>query len=298
MRWKIACTILIAGVLPLSCKDIGTDPRAIVKPPIEEPIPTDDTPSWSPSGAWIAYRHTATDVNDSSYASGIFLIDSLGNQRKLLVAGNAISPDWSPNGNRIVFAAGDLFIFDIVRSDIQRLTNIGVAFFPAWSPDGRNLAFDTPYRDPTGSNAIWLINPDGSNLRDISRHGIGEWRNPDWSPRDFRIAHVRYITDGTSEIFTMDSTGNGDAQVTSNSHDDNHPRWSPDGSMLCWIAAGNKVSVMNRDGSDQRVIFNGFYAAWAPDSRRLVVSHLVSSPKRIVLSVIDKDGRGIRQITN
>ncbi len=63
--------------------------------------------------------------------------------------GEVVNPTWSPDGRYIAFSAlvdgfSDLFRYDLVQKQVERLTNDAYADFePAWSPDGREIAFVT-----------------------------------------------------------------------------------------------------------------------------------------------------------
>jgi Tol biopolymer transport system component len=141
-------TIVTLGMVLTGCH------HAVEPPPNENPIPTDEAPSWSPDGKWIAYTHFSTDLNDTTYPTGLYVIDTDGTNRRLVIAGFASNPDWSADGKKIAFNGGDIFTITPTRDGLTQITDVGSAFFPAWSPDGKRIAFDTPYQDPKGANAI------------------------------------------------------------------------------------------------------------------------------------------------
>jgi Tol biopolymer transport system component len=93
-------------------------------------------------------------------------------------------PSWSPDGSRIVFAAGesyvsqDVYVMNADGSDVRRLTDReGLDFVPVWSPDGRWIAFASD-RDATPAQqesnrsgdeiftglSLYIMEPDGSNV--------------------------------------------------------------------------------------------------------------------------------------
>ena len=63
--------------------------------------------------------------------------------------GEIFNTTWSPDGNAVAFSAQvngwtDLFVYDLQRNVLRRLTNdLYADLQPAWSPDGRSLAFVT-----------------------------------------------------------------------------------------------------------------------------------------------------------
>jgi len=96
-----------------------------------------DSPSWSPTGEWIAFagRARSTDRLD------IFLVDITGNQIRQLThgEGNNEDPVWSPDGRFLAFSStrnkrAELFVMDADGSAPHRLADIpGNARTPAWS---------------------------------------------------------------------------------------------------------------------------------------------------------------------
>ena len=59
----------------------------------------------------------------------------------------------------------------------ERDPNVAVGV-PVWSPDGRAIAFVSSRGNQGWTFGVWLVDPDGSNLRNIANPGLG----PAWSP--------------------------------------------------------------------------------------------------------------------
>jgi DNA-binding SARP family transcriptional activator len=154
-----------------------------------------------------------------------------------------ITPDWSSDGRRIVYAGAaedlDLFVMDADGAGAHPLVREpGDQLMPSWSVDDRIAYTFDDLGDPERIAGIAVVNADGSG-----REVLYEVRNetviaPSWSPDGSRLAFA--VSHGTNAPST------------------------PYG-----------VYVMDADGSDLREIFEGTgYApppAWTPDGRRLVV---------------------------
>jgi Tol biopolymer transport system component len=140
-------------------------------------------PAWSPDGSTIAFNSDREGGRLRGY-----LVDPDGsNLRPLSIDAWVEYPSFSPDGTRIAFMGHqgqdyEIYVADIATGAVEQLTDSpGQDGWPAWSPDGSRIAF-TSVRDDcrfapreddcwqTDSDDaehydIWLIDPDGSNLR-------------------------------------------------------------------------------------------------------------------------------------
>lgn len=80
---------------------------------------------------------------------------------------------WSPDGHRIAFCStGSLFMVNADGSVKRELTHLpGNPFGPVWSQDGLRLRF-TVLDSILGTNSIWEINSDGSQLHRFNPKGL------------------------------------------------------------------------------------------------------------------------------
>ncbi len=101
----------------------------------------------------------------------------------------SFAPAWSPDGTRISFIGrhrrgdNEAFVMDADGTNAARLTdNRRVVYGPtAWSPDGTVITFlRTVYWDPYSSTDVIAIQPDGSNLTNLT-DSPGVWDDGgDW----------------------------------------------------------------------------------------------------------------------
>lgn len=285
---KIIIILSILSLLISSSCDITELPT-----PLPEYNSIDEAPAWGPDGKWIAYQHFNSNGNDSIYPTGLYIIEPNGTNRKLIITGNIYNPDWSPDGNEIVFRYDEIYSIKIDGTDLRQITQVGQAYFPSWSPDGSRIAFDTGYNDSTGAKGIWTIDNIGLNLTRISRHS----RMPNWSPKGEYLVHTRSLTTAEPEIYIMDSTGENFMRLTFNEVFDLYPKWSYDGKEITWTSGNeqNEIWIMNSDGTNQYYLTEGYYPCWSPDNKKIVYSKRIHD--KIALFIIDIDTREIKQLS-
>ena len=284
--------VVLVGSAVLAACSPGT------KITIRDPMPFDAerSPDWSPDGRSIVFSWNDASNWDSG---GVYVLElDTGIRRPILSGGSCdhCEPDWSPSGEWIAMVG-----LTLVRSSgdsSHRLTS-ALGFSPSWSPDGARIAMSSGADHPNGPKVIWTVAADGSDARDISEHGVGEWLSADWSPDGGRLVHVRYVGVGWPEIFVMDTSGANAARLTNDNVSDGNPAWSPDGLWIAWSRndPGSRpyVWVMRADGTSARRLTEGFDPTWSPDGGRIAFSAFVEDGS-LRLHVANLDGSGRRRL--
>jgi serine/threonine-protein kinase len=125
------------------------------------PVLEDVAYSASVGSAQMDFSRTGTLVYRSSKAgSGLVTVqwlDESGNTRHLLpVPGNYMSPSLSPDGSRLALSsAGDIWVYQLGRGSMTRLTFGGGYGNPLWSPDSRYIVF-------RAAQGMWWTHADGA----------------------------------------------------------------------------------------------------------------------------------------
>jgi eukaryotic-like serine/threonine-protein kinase len=116
--------------------------------------------------------------------------------------GQVLTPTAGPDDTEVAFLSdsgghANLWVTNLLSGDLRQITHerdpsvaIGL---PIWSPDGRRIAFVSSRGNPGLTFGIWLVDPDGSNLRNLANPGVG----PAWSHDG---QWVYYSTRGDSAV--------------------------------------------------------------------------------------------------
>ncbi|MDH3492320.1 MAG: amidohydrolase, partial [Acidobacteriota bacterium] len=155
------------------------------------------------------------------------------------------SLDVTPDGQRFVFdMLGDLYISDIDGGNATPLTqDYGWNIQPAVSPDGKQIAFIS---DRGGLSNLWVMDIDGTNLKQLSDEKKNIIHSPKWSPNGEYIAVTKgfmsrrsipageiwmyHHTGGSGFVIKKRANGKKDQKNTAD------PAFSPDGKYLYYTS--------------------------------------------------------------
>ena len=150
----------------------------------------DIQPRISPNGDSIAF---ASD-RDGNFDVWIIPAHGAGGLEQVTSStDDEVHPTWSPDGNKLAICrlskthGWNLWILD--RQD-QSAMELGPGLFPDWSPTGEWIAFQKPSDREPHWFGIWIIRPDGSEVRQVVTPE-GFWAvEPAWSPAGDMIAYA------------------------------------------------------------------------------------------------------------
>jgi Tol biopolymer transport system component len=137
------------------------------------------SPHFAPSGSRILFNQVTWDGTNVQ-RSDLLIVDPPGRTQNITQNGSDlyIAPTWSPDGSTILAVRGaaqdEIVRMSASGSNIRMLVKVPGASLssPTFSPDGSKIAYtqcvgDCGDPDLQGTGSIWVMNADGSGLRQI-----------------------------------------------------------------------------------------------------------------------------------
>jgi Tol biopolymer transport system component len=147
----------------------------------------------------------------------------------------------------------------------------------SWSPSGKQLAFDAPATSLGTGQALYVVNADGTGLRQVGRGDLLRY-NPAWSPDGTKLVFVQDngAGAGSGDIYTITTNGGSLTRLTTSGGWDGNPDWSADGTRIAYTSdykGKRHVWQMTPTGASKTVttanlVFDGpvDQVSWSPDS--------------------------------
>jgi TolB protein len=250
------------------------------------------------------------------YTYDVLVVDADGfNLRRVGGAsGQIYSPDWSPDGSRLLYAVNAGGGWRIVERNLgsgqTRTIDVGTGMLttPSYSPDGTRVAFSA-WRESNWELFEYNIAEDCC-LRRLTTDRADDI-SPTYSRDGSRIAFMSSRVGGMPHIFVMPAQGGGAVTISPYVHGQRgyytSPDLSPTSSEVAfhghWNSRGTyqiMVADASRPGGQVRQITSAGAnedPSWAPDGRHLVYTHAGVRGSEPGLYVIDTATGNRRSLT-
>jgi TolB protein len=270
---------------------------------------SDRVVEWATSSSGIAATKVAY-VADAPGGSEIYVVDSdgFGARRLSDDASIALSPAWSPAGDRIAYMsykAGDPAIYELTLNPGHSTLLVdlpGLDMTPSYSPDGTRLAFAGTVE---GRTEIFIY--DLERRCCAERATFARYSNslsPTYSPEGGRFA---FNSDrlGQLHIFVKDVSATTAELVTPYIYDRSvhnaGPDWSPQGDRVTfhgWVQGAPQIFTVAPSGRGLRQLTQvgrNEDPSWGPDNRHIVFASTRDGVPG--LWILDVESGRIRRLT-
>ena len=251
--------------------------------------------AYSPNGERLAYWFDATGG-----AQDLVVVDADGSNPVTIASGiRAVTGPpqlaWSPDGSTIAFSAGTpqpdaspcpgvgyqngdfctsrIFLAAADGSGARQVGDPEMdARSPDWSPDGSTIAFGGGNASPAVGVHPYLMDADGSNVRQLSDVVGSDWAfiRVDWSHDGTKIVgQAGAAGDITNwDIWVINADGSDATNVGAYPQgiDEIIPSWAPDRDALVWWAG---APILMEEGADPVELPAPDVPQWSPDGKLL-----------------------------
>jgi serine/threonine-protein kinase len=239
------------------------------------------TPDAGPRFAFADNGSLVYVPGDAALHDRLHWLDIDGRLEPMAGAAVASSADLTPDLQYVAIgvdgdAGSDLWVGDLRRGAVSRLSTDGQSTSPAWRPDGLEIAFAYSKAGPFN---VFLRPAD----RDLAARPLveGPWNQvpTSWSADGRWLTITEYHPLTGADIWLVD-VATGDRRVVARTpYDESHARFSPDGRWLAYMSNESgrwEVVVRARAAGGPRVQVSaggGAWPAWSIDGRLLYFSH-------------------------
>ena len=217
-----------------------------------------------------------------------------GGVRQLTGEGRiAIGPNWSPDGNSIVYTSymrdfPDICRIDLIRSRRETLASYGgLNTGAAISPDGKDLAL---ILSKDGNPELYIKNIRSGKLTRLTNSPRAAEASPSWSPDGSQLVYASdQIGIGRPQLYIISREGGTPRRISNRGTENVAPDWGANGLIACSSRNGGQyviAVIQPSSGQTTYLVSDGANyedPSWAPDGRHIVASRTVNYQSSIYL---------------
>lgn len=149
---------------------------------------------------------------------------------------------------------------------------------PKWSPDGNWIAFLENTEDNGWLSSVFIMKPDGRDVRSITFYSDADATSPSWSPDSKRLAYSIWIAQTKQHQICVADLQTGHTKQITYKDDNAYPVWTPDNEIVFAKSTdrgqSGRLFIMSPDGQNQHEcsLFKpeDYDPVWTYDGSRIV----------------------------
>ena len=148
---------------------------------------------------------------------------------------------------------------------------------PRWSPDGRWIAFSEGTRDNGGLQSVFMMRPDGSDVRQLTHHNDVDATPPSWSPDSKRLTYSLWLWNEKRYQLCVVEVATKKWTHLLYTEDSVYPTWSPSDRIMFSTRPGEgelRLFEVDANGAQFRQAARfepgDSEPVWTPDGSRVV----------------------------
>jgi dipeptidyl aminopeptidase/acylaminoacyl peptidase len=284
----------------------------------------------SPDGSWVVFVVSQPSEKIATRNAAIWLVSTAGGEPRKFTSGPGQdeSPRWSPDGRKIAFLSdraeagkSQIYIISPAGGEAVQLTKTDSSVSEIrWSPDGRRIAYlmtdpptneeqkrseakdDAVVLDQTFKHArLYTVEVESQKTQPVTPGAYTVW-DYDWSPDGTQFVIMTTDTPKIDDSYIrrrielISASGGSPTLLVPNQGKMLRPTWSPDGSMIAYLAGRDDgrepyaggVFVVRASGGKPRSVTETYpatftHAQWMPDNQNLLCTAIQNVYSHVLL---------------
>lgn len=260
----------------------------------------------------MAYSQETKTGKQLESSLELITINTLERQVVLKTKSHIEAPNWSPNGDFLIYNSGGLLYKLVLGANNPKQINTGFAKRinndHGISPDGTLLVISD--QTETGSSLIYTLPIEGGVPNKVTPLGPSYWHG--WSPDGTSLAYCAE-RNGNYDIYSIPVDGGEEKRLTQAAGLDDGPDYSADGSKIYFNSERSgtmQIWRMDTNGENQEQLTTDEFHDWfphpSPDGKYIVyVTFNTDVPsgshpanKEVRLRLMDLETKEIKTLAN
>ncbi len=207
----------------------------------------------------------------------LVLVDRVGRATPLTEESHAFRyPRFSADGRQVAVGidaeGSDIYVVDVQRRTLRKLTRTGSNVHPTWTIEGQRLTFASRRPGSDAYDIYWVPADESGEVEPLMKRNGSQFPSG-WSPDGQILTFYEINNDTGRDIWTLSLDGLRTTQFALTVSNERVAAFSPDGNWLAYVSdesGRDEVYVKSYPGPGAREVISsngGTEPVWSPDGR-------------------------------